>query len=234
MNDGLLIHTGINYILSPMPNITKRKGLDFQHSLLEEGVDTSGSKNEESKIIIICDDPIRLEIQVAKVGPNVGQLLILGPKNPGTVHMFSQQANAIVKAYKATWPSQNLQVLACDVSLRMLYETPGVDHAFKELWEARLSQTEDSLALLGPVLSGGLRFVIPPQENDPEASMKEIKIESFLGDSSKLFVEVNFKWDTQGRNHFDSVSKLDTVNEYVEENVCQFIDWRDSSSDDNN
>jgi hypothetical protein len=105
-----------------------------------------------------------------------------------------------------------------------LYET-SAEHAFQELWEMRLRQPPDSLAVLGrPVLGGGLRFVMPPQPDDPEPVQIEVKIESFLRDTKKIFVETQFAWPSpMSPGAPFPVNRLEQVNKYIEESVISFI-----------
>lgn len=232
MNEGVLIHAGINYIMSPLAETSRRKGLDFQHSLLEQGIEIAESKYEKGKTInVAITDPISVNIKVSSIGPGVGQLLLLGAGRPGDTHTFGVQAEAIIEAYKQTWPSEKHQIGHCDITLRMLYETSS-EHAFELIWQRRLKQAPESLSILGPVLGGGLRFVTPPTQEQEEPHVTEIKIESFLRDTSKLFVETQFKWETPPRNWtFNPMERITEVNEYIENQVMNFIDWQEEDND---
>lgn len=234
MNDSLLIHAGINYIVSPAAETSRRKGLDFQHFLLEQGIEVAESKYEKAETInVVITDPIFVSIMVSSIGPGVGQLLLVGDRRPGDSFSFGLQADAIIKAYEQTWPFEKHQIIHCDITLRYLYET-GEDHAFKMLWEERLGQSEDSLSVLGPVLGGGLRFVTPPTPEQKEPHLTEVKIESFLKDTSRLFVETEFKWEGPPRNWlFNPVERINEVNDYVNNQVAKFIDWRENLNDKN-
>jgi hypothetical protein len=72
----------------------------------------------------------------------------------------------------------------------------------------------DLSGLQRPVLGGGLRFVMPPID---EKFQIELKVESYLSDSSKLFVETQFVWpqpETAGsRMHPDNT--IDRVYQYA-------------------
>jgi hypothetical protein len=230
MNDGVLIHVGINFIFSPAPNVNKRKALDFQHSLLESGVEVSQSKYKESEVIVLFTEPTQIEAKVAVLNPGVGQLVVVGPRAPGDVHIFGLHANAIVQAYRATWPLQkSLQLLHCDATLRLLYETRR-DHAFQELWQVRLRQSDESLAILGPnILGGGLRFVMTSPAAEAEPYLAEVKIESYLEDTSKIYVEAQFKWDSMRPDaQFDTLERLTKINSYIDNNVRSFMSWEET------
>lgn len=233
MNDGVLIHAGINFIFSPAPDTSQRKGLDLQRALIENGVDVAEAKYPNSDIVVLCKHPVIAEIKMAQVGPNVGQFLIVASHHPGSVNIFGQQAASIVRAFRDTWPdiAKNLQLVTCDTTLRFLYETEA-EHAFGELWETRLGQSPRALHSLGSVLGGGLRFVIPPMSSQQDPHMTEVKIESFLQDTSKLFVETLFKWEPISQNNsLDPERRLRDVNEYIENQVAEFMDYREGDDD---
>lgn len=233
MKDGLLIHVGINFILIPQPPLSKRISLAFQGSLIDQGVDIAGTQYTSDGIIIACYEPVALEARISSTAPNVGQLLILGGQNPGSVDLFSQRVEAILQAYYETFPTDTRRLIASDVTLRFLYET-GADHAFRQLWENRLHQSVNSLATLGgPVLGGGLRFVVPLVDKSDEPCIVEVKIESLLSDADKLYVEAIFKWELNSVPNatLDATRRLRLVDEYVDQKVGAFMDWEETNND---
>jgi hypothetical protein len=222
------IHIGVNFVVSPIPNIDKESKRGFDQSLDEQGLDFTQVKLEERAIVVIREVPSRLEVKVAALGPGVGQLLILAPGQPSSdlsTELFSKEAEAVVKAFEATWPAQNRQVINSDITLRDLYET-SAEHAFLELWEIVLKQSSDKLSGLGrPVLGGGLRFVMPPLPTESEPVQIEVKIESFLRDTHKIFIETQFTWPQPmppGLS-ISPESRLRPVDKYIEEKVIPFV-----------
>ncbi|CUS04209.2 conserved protein of unknown function [Candidatus Promineifilum breve] len=233
MKDGLLIHAGINFIFVPQPPLSKRTGPVFQTALIEHGVDVSESRSADDGILVGSREPFPYEARIISLAPNVGQLLILAAQGTGSIDIFSQTAEAILQAYDQAIQPDPKQLLACDVTLRFLYETDA-DHAFRQLWENRLHQTADSLATLGgPVLGGGLRFVVPLVEPNEEPCLVEVKIESLLTDAPKLYVETSFKWDFSSNPHAlpDATRRLHLVDDYVEKKVGAFMDWEENPDD---
>jgi len=221
------IHMGINFVFSPMPIINQRSYVDFQDSLLTRGIEISKTGfTDQREILIVRESPTSLEIKVSTLGPpSVAQLLILASNPSRDLESFAKDADAAVMAFESTWSEPNRQLLSCDVTLRDLYET-STEHAFQELWETRLNQPQDSLAAFGrPVLGGGLRFVMPPLPGEPKPVTIEVKIESFLRDTKKVFVETQFVWPSPASQaaQFDPVSRLRQVDEYVEHQVLSFI-----------
>jgi len=220
------IHMGINLVLSPMPVISAQSRIDFQQSLVNHGIEVAKVQFKEREIVVIRETPTDLEIKVAAIGPpSIGQLLILAPGRGHHIDLFSKEAEAIVEAFDSTWPVKQRQIISCDATLRDLFEASAT-HAFQELWEMRLHQPPDTLAVLGrPVLGGGLRFVMPPRPDDPEPSQIEVKIESFLRDTRKVFVETQFKWPQPmpPGAPLDPVKRLKQLDEYIEDKVISFI-----------
>jgi len=219
------IHIGINFVLSPMPFISQRKSIDFQSSLIKHGIEFTKVEVKEYEIILVRETPARLEIKVAALPPSVGQILILAPGPNLAIDLFIKEAEAILRAFEDTWPAQQRQTIRCDATLRDLFEA-SAEHAFQELWEMRLHQPSEALAILGrPVLGGGLRFVMPPQPEDSEPYQIEVKIESFLQDTKKIFVETQFTWPQPEPLDAapDPGKRLKQIDSYVENQVIPFI-----------
>jgi hypothetical protein len=222
------IHMGINYITSPPPVINPQSYLKFQESLISCSVEFTNSARREHeqghRIEVVRDVPTPLQIVVnASTSQPIGQLLLVAPQPARTLEYFIQEAEQVVEAFDATWPAPHRQIIKRDVTLRDLYETTG-DHAFQELWETRLGQPSDSLQVFGgPVLGGGLRFVIPAQSG--RLAQIEVKIESYLADTSKILVETQFTWPqpTPPGVSFDPRERLLEVENYVTKQVLSFI-----------
>lgn len=217
-----LIHLGINFVIAPGPTISQRTGLAFQDALMRQGIEFDKVKYEEESISITRERP-PLQIAVAsQANQPTGQLLMLAPQPARPFALFIEETESVVEAFESVWPSQQRQIVKRDVTIRDLYETD--QHAFREIWETRLGQPEDSLAVFGRrVLGGGLRFVMPPEEDKP--SQIEVKIESYLRDTSKVFVETQFTWPhpTPPNISFEPGSRLREVNDYAEKEVIDFI-----------
>jgi hypothetical protein len=222
--EGITLHLGINYILAPPPEINKKKHLAFQSALMDAGVDFNmvNVKDNNQEISVEKKTPLLQVRVIAASGAPVGQLLILAPHPNRTFETFGREAQAIVEAFDKTWESQK-QILSCDSTIRYLYETSS-EHAFKELWETLLRQSESSLSIFGrPVLGGGLRFVMPPTQHEEDPAQVEVKIESYLRDTKKIFIEVEFKWQQPKPRGFEPVKRLKTVDNYIKNNVITFI-----------
>jgi hypothetical protein len=222
--EGITLHLGINYVVSPTPNIDKNKSLAFQQALLREAIDIDNVRYGDTEIALTREStPLQIKV-IASGPPVVGQLLVLAPNPDRNLEVFGKESEAIVRAFQATWPDIR-QIIARDCTLRYLYES-SQQHAFKELWEERLGQSEKSLDKLGrPVLGGGLRLIMPSIEGEQDPTQVQVRIESYLRDSKKVFVETEFKWPEAKPPDFpfDPVKLLSTVDEFIENQVFAFI-----------
>jgi len=220
--EGIIHHVGINYILTPPPDIGNERSLAFQQALIVHGIEFDGGKYKPGISIERASPPLQIRVIVG--APPTGQLLILQPQPTQDLELIIKEMEAIVAAFNQTW-TEPRQILACDATLRYLYEADR-DHAFRELWERRLGQSEGSLRALGrPVLGGGLRLVMPPQPNEPEPTQIEVKIESYLPDASKIFISVEYKWLQPQAigTAFDPKRHIMQVENYLEQHVKPFV-----------
>jgi hypothetical protein len=221
-----LIHVGINYIISPPPVINPQSFLKFQEALVSCSLDFTNSGRQEQqyerRIEITRNTPPLQILIIASTKQPVGQLLIIAPHPARTVEYFIQETEQVVEAFEGTWETPHRQIMKRDITIRDLYEATS-DHAFQELWEERLGQSLGSLSSFGPIHGGGLRFVIPPQPNRP--AQIEIKIESYLQDSSKIFAETQFTWPmpTEPGVSLDPRNRLLEAEDYAKKQVLSFI-----------
>ncbi len=220
-----VIHVGLNYVLNPLPALTRDKKLDFQRTLEEQGLvpDRFQVQRDGREIVVWSKSPIPLEIKIGAVGEApIGQLLMIAT-HPGVFELAQKQIAAATAAFEKTWQAEPRQVLRRDATLRVLFGT-SKEHAFTEIWETRLGKNPGELELLGhPVLGGGLRFVMPPiQKSEP---VIEVKIESFLSDTSKIFMEAQFIWQDPGASGrgLDPAATLKAVDNYIKESLVPFM-----------
>lgn len=219
-----IIHIGVNFVFTPPPIVEASKSLDFQKALVAHRVEFSSMNHEKQKIDIICKDPEPLQITVNIIGPQVGQLLIIANQPAHSLDYFNKKAEAVVKAFHEAWPEQK-QIISRDATLRNLFETKS-DHAFQELWETRLHQPASFIQYFSrPVLGGGLRLVMAELPTEADPLRIEVKIESFLMDPKKFYVETQFTWPKPGlpNESFDPEKRLHQLDEFITEKVVSFI-----------
>jgi hypothetical protein len=219
------IHMGINFVIAPMPSINMQTNLKFQQSLIERGIEFAKVAFQEKEITIERQVPTSLVIRVLDTQPPaIGQLAIIAPHPGSGLRLFIKEAEAIIEAFRATWATRR-QIVTSDVALRDLYES-SAEHSFQELWERLLGQPAGSLSVLGwSIGGGGVRFVVPPKPGDPEPVEIQLRIESYLQDTKKIWVETIFKWvqPMPPDSPLDPGSRLSRVDDYIEKNVIPFI-----------
>lgn len=96
---------------------------------------------------------------------------------------------------------------------------------FQELAGTWLVKPAQALAVLAKrIRGGGLRFVLNPIEEELPVQI-EIKVESFLRDTTKIFVETQFSWPmpTPQGSSFDVSCRIERLNRFIEDHVLPFI-----------
>jgi len=187
------IHMGVNFLLAPMPVVDRQFGLAFQRFLIESGVAYNSVEQVEMQISVVREKPTPLSIQI-KSGGQVGQLLIVASPPERALDAFIREADGVVRAFEIAAETGPRQIVGKDASIRDLFDSGG-EHAFQEIWERFLERPPQVLDMLERhVLGGGLRFVMPSKEGEPDPVQIELKIESFLRDTSKIFFETQFSW----------------------------------------
>jgi hypothetical protein len=221
-----LIHVGVNFLVTPAPAISPPALLAFQQALFSEGLEFQKVENTGSQLLVVRERPSPLHISiVTNTGSPVGQILIIGPNLTTGLDYFIQDAEAALRAFETVWTMQNRQMIQGDATIRDLYETTS-QHAFQELWESRLGQSSQALAAFGrPIRGGGLRFVMDPLPGESEPVQIEVKIESFLTDASKIFLETQFTWrNASGQPvQFNVHDRLKLMDEYIKNPIQAFI-----------
>lgn len=223
-----IIHVGINFLTIPPPIISPQTALVFQQAILNQGLEYQDVRLPPNQIILLRETPSPLQVNIG-LSPDlqIGQILIVGENIKASVglELFIQETEAVMNAFQNIWSSPNSQIIRNDSTIRELYETTS-QHAFQELWEQRLGQTSQALATFGrPIRGGGLRFVMDPLLDDKDPAQIEVKVESFLADTSKIFVETQFNWTTPSRQQgqFNARERLEQMNEYIEKHIISFI-----------
>ncbi len=222
----VIIRAGINFITIPAPGINHLSHVAFQQAVIANGLEYNRLETPKNGVILFRDAPSPLQISVNMLEPPMGQLLIVASQSKGSLVLetFTQEVEAAIQSYETVWPAQNRQVVRADADIQELYETTS-PHAFQELWEKRLGQPSQSLAAFGrPIRGGGLRFVLEPIQ-EPMPVQIEIKIESFLRDTTKIFVETQFVWPvpTNPGVSLDARQRLTSMNDYIEKQINAFL-----------
>lgn len=220
------IYFGVNFVVAVPWASNVNKQLDFQRALHENQLDFPEVKSGERTLTLTRKEQSLLKVQISSLGPQVTGIHI-SSEGLYDIDLFTREADAAYSAYHKTWIERPCHILQCDAITRHLYSCD--DHAFKYLWETRLGQSGEDFHHLGkrPVLGGGLRLVIPPIGNEPDVKQIEIKIESFLKESLKMFIETLFVWPQprllDGNSKFDPDFRLKCVDKYATNEVWNFL-----------
>ena len=194
-NSERVIHIGLNYVVAPKKPLTMDEKLSFQKELSLVGLEAEKAVKKEGGIgIKAFYEGIPVVIETFMNSANTGQLLIVMPKNPNSA-LFPKIADAVGEIYLKLFSDPKPHVFpARDGCIRKLYDCSAeYPHAFKYIWEKMLGKSSRDLSVLGkPIAGGGLRFVMPPSNDDPVEA--QVKIESFLPDPKQLWVECTMKW----------------------------------------
>ncbi len=227
-DSGRLIHIGINFRITPPPILSHQALLLFQQAIMSQGLEYQKLEHLDNQLVLLRETPSPLQISILVPDAQVGQIVVVAAHQhdlKSSASLFTQEAEAALGAFETVWPGQNRLIIQCDATIIKLYETTS-DHAFQELWENRLAQPSQALASFDrPIRGGGLRFVMDPLlgENDP--AQIEVKIESLLRDTSKIYLEAQFVWpkpSVQGEP-FKIRERLERMNSYIETEIRQFI-----------
>lgn len=220
----LTIHAGVNFIVAPPPTLDLNSRHEFEKHLDDLGIKLSDIKFDDQKLVATRKKP-PLQITIGLPAPQVGQILIVVPNlGDRSLEVVGCETKEIAQVFMDLWPKR--QIVACDATIRDLYDSTSA-HAFEEIWEGRLKQPPESLQALGrPVLGGGLRFVMPStNEEDPTIPAIELKIESYMRNTYKIYLEAQFNWRIpQPSGHaLDPEDRLIAIDNFIQNEVVKFV-----------
>ncbi len=202
--------------------------MDFQKALLDAGLDFEQTNTLGNRFIMRRNKPGKLQVIIEAANPAMTNVNITAPEPSGDIEMFTQEADAVMRAYKQTWNHNQYQVVRSMAKIHQLYSSS--EHALKYLWEDRLGCSPMEFKALGqrPVAGGGIRLVLPPVENpDSEPHSIELRIESFLREKNKLFIETAMVWPKasviKGQEDFSSRGRLRYLSNYAANEVLNFL-----------
>lgn len=204
------------------------KTVEFEKALLDNGIDFAQTNQYEKGFALSRMQPSPLQIKLESPGPQVMMLQCFAQNPQYDLDLFCRDCHAVVSAFARTWPAEHYQVLTCTAKLHHLYSSQM--HAFQYLWENRLGQRPQDFISLGnrPVAGGGLRLLMPPHTPDGgEPVSIELRIESFLRETNKLFVETVFTWPRprilKKEDEFAPQFLMETVEQFAANEVWNFI-----------
>lgn len=221
-----IIYVGIQLSVVPPPDIAPDKTVLIQQAFLTEGLTYQHVHHASSRIAVIRDEPSPFQLVVGHMDSPLGQVSIEAPLQRTGLALFVKEAEAALRAFGHVWRPELLQFVQVDATLRELYETTR-EHAFQEVWETVLGQPASRLQQFGqPIRGGGLRLVMDPIPRQDEPRQIEVRIESFLNDTRKLFIETRMSWlpPLSAREDNRVRERLESLDAYVQTHVTKFLE----------
>ncbi|MFH1614745.1 MAG: hypothetical protein ABIG61_06650 [Planctomycetota bacterium] len=220
------IHFAISFVVAAPWSMEKKKCVDLERVLLDERLEFSQTRTSQRDFTLIRTEQSNLQVQIVSLGPQVSRMSVIAEKPEDQLELFAKEAQTVWQSYRTVWFGGPVQILERRALIRQLYSLS--DHAFKYLWEDRLGQSPEDFKLLGrPVLGGGLRFIMPPNPKDKQPVQIEVKIESFLQEAKRLFVETAFLWPKPAAISVEESSEvsnmLSAVENFATHQVLDFI-----------
>jgi hypothetical protein len=229
-------HFSLQYLLAGIWQPERIKTVEFEKALLDNGLDFSETHMHEKGFILTRTQPSPLQVKIESAGPQVMTIGILSQNPQYDLDLFCRDAQAATGAFEQTWPAEHYQLLTTTGKIHHLYSV--ATHAFKYLWEDRLGQLPQDFMVLGnrPVAGGGLRLMMPPHTAEGgEPVSIELRIESFLRETNKLFVETVFTWPrpriVNKNSGFDPQRLMEQIENFAANEVWAFMTHTRSSQD---
>lgn len=225
------VHLSVQYLLAGQWAPERARTVEFEKALLENGLDFAQTQTRDNSFTLIRTQPSHLQVKLDSPGPQVVSLLVLTSNPQYEREMFSRDAEAVTHAFSKTWPADHYQVLTVTSKIHHLYSAQT--HAFQYLWEERLGQSPEDFRLLGqrPVAGGGLRLIMPPHAVEGgEPTSIEVRVESFLREPQKVFIETAFTWPRprviRPDQDFEPQRYIDITEQFAAEEVWNFLTRR--------
>ncbi|HEX2189608.1 MAG TPA: hypothetical protein VHG51_11950 [Longimicrobiaceae bacterium] len=195
------IQFNVGFLVGPALELDEQRFAAFRSRLEEEDIRFEHAEQGDSTAVLTRLSPSSLQVQLASGqaggGPEpvpVTQVVVataIGQDVPvASVADFADAAHEVTDVLRDVWPEIEF-VLGWNAGVRALFAA-STEHSFQYLWEQRLRQPTEELSVFGrPVLGGGLRLVFPPVQEEGEQHQAEVRVESFLEDVRRIYVEVN-------------------------------------------
>lgn len=227
------IQFSVGFLVSPALELDEERSDAFRSRLEEEGIRFEHAERTDTALVLARQQPSGLQVQVAngEVAGNepisITQVVIataLGPEvSVATTPDFADAAHEITDVARDVWPEME-HVLGWNTGLRALLAS-STEHSFQYLWEQRLGQPTEELAAFGrPILGGGIRLVFPPGQEPTEQYQADLRVESFLEDVRRLYLELNLAAGTPAPiNAMNPTALIQTTEEFLQDRVIPFL-----------
>lgn len=225
----------VGFLIGPALELDEQRFAAFRARLEEEDVRFDHAEHGDAGFLLARQTPWSLQVQVVTGevgggGPEpvpVSQIVIataIGQDSPvASAADFADAAHEVTDVARDIWPEMEF-VLGWNTGVRSLFAA-STDHSFQYLWEQRLGQATEDLAVFGrPILGGGLRLMFPPGQAEGEQYQAEVRVESFLEDVRRLYVELSLAGgNPEPITAMNPTARIQTTEAFLEERVLPFL-----------
>lgn len=224
----------VGFLIGPALELDEQRIAAFRARLEEEDIRFEHAEHVDNSLVLARTAPSSFQVQMVSGqvggGPEpvpVTQIVIataVGQDVPvAAVAEFADAAHEVTDIARDVWPEMEF-VLGWNTGVRSLFAS-STEHSFQYLWEQRLGQDTQELSVFGrPILGGGLRLMFPPGQGEGEQYQAEVRVESFLEDVRRLYVEVNLASGTpEPINALNPTVLIQATEAFVDERLLPFL-----------
>ena len=224
----------VGFLIGPALELDEERIAAFRARLEEEDIRFEHAEHADSTLVLARNAPSSLQVQIAsgQVGGGaepvpVTQIVIATAIGQdvavAAVADFADAAHEVTDVARDVWPEMEY-VLGWNTGIRSLFAS-STEHSFQYLWEQRLGQDTQELSVFGrPILGGGLRLMFPPGQAEGEHYQAEVRVESFLEDVRRLYVEVNLASGTpEPINALNPTVLIQGTESFLNDRVIPFL-----------
>lgn len=224
----------VGFLIGPALTLDEERIAAFRARLEEEDIRFDHFEHVDSTVVLARNAPSSLQVQIVsgQVGNAaepvpVTQIVIatvVGQESPvAAVAEFAEAAHEVTDVARDLWPEMEY-VLGWNTGVRSLFAA-STEHSFQYLWEQRLGQDTQELSVFGrPILGGGLRLMFPPGQAEGDQYQAEVRVESFLEDVRRLYVELNLAHgNPEPINTLNPTVLIQATEAFMEERLLPFL-----------
>lgn len=224
----------VGFLIGPALELDEERIAAFRARLEEEDIRFEHAEHADSTLVLARNAPSSLQVQIASGqvggGPEpvpVTQIVIATAIAQdvavAAVGDFADAAHEVTDVARDVWPEMEY-VLGWNTGVRSLFAS-STEHSFQYLWEQRLGRDTQELSVFGrPILGGGLRLMFPPGQAEGEHYQAEVRVESFLEDVRRLYVEVNLAHgNPEPINALNPTTLIQATEAFMDERVLPFL-----------
>ncbi len=224
----------VGFLIGPALELDEQRVAAFRARLEEEDIRFEHAEHADSTLVLARTAPSSLQVQIVsgQVGAAaepvpVTQIVIatvIGQDSPvAAMAEFADAAHEVTDVVRDLWPEMEY-VLGWNTGVRSLFAS-STEHSFQYLWEQRLRQDTQELSVFGrPILGGGLRLMFPPGQDEGEHFQAEVRVESFLEDVRRLYVELNLaNGNPEPINALNPTVLIQATEAFMDERVLPFL-----------